>query len=167
MIKFTGIIMIFLASSAVGFFMSDSIKNKKIRLETERKMLEEISVMIRYNMLTVREMIIEIKENDFFSGLLFIEKIRQKLIEGISFPEAWEKSIKSDASLSTDEKKLLQELGSSLGTTDSQGQLSSLEIYKKRLDNMIESETEKYKTQGKLYRSLGIMMGAMLGILII
>lgn len=167
MIKLAGIIMIFLASSAVGFFMSDSIKNKKIRLETERKMLEEISVMIRYNMLTVREMIIEIKENDFFSGLLFIEKIRQKLIEGIPFPEAWEKSIKSDASLSTDEKKLLQELGSSLGTTDSQGQLSSLEIYKKRLDNMIESETEKYKTQGKLYRSLGIMMGAMLGILII
>ena len=48
MIRIAGTLLIFLTSAAVGIFLSNSIKNKKERLIKERKMLEEISIMIRF-----------------------------------------------------------------------------------------------------------------------
>ena len=139
MIRIAGTLLIFLTSAAVGMFLSNSIKNKKERLIKERKMLEEISIMIRFNSFTLKEIIFELEN----SGL------------------------KEDDILSESEKKLLTEIGYSLGTSDIDGQLSTLNIYKARLDELIEEESEKYRIKGKMYRSLGVMFGAMIGILIV
>lgn len=167
MIRITGILLIFLTSTVLGMFLSNNIKNKRERLVKERKMLEEISIMIRFNSLTLKEIIYELENEELFCDFKFLKILKIMLDKPISFPEAWEQAIKKDDIISESEKKVLIELGFNLGTTDIDGQLSTLNIYKIRLDKMIEEESEKYRVKGKMYRSLGIMFGAMIGILIV
>lgn len=167
MIRITGILLIFLTSTVLGMFLSNNIKNKRERLVKERKMLEEISIMIRFNSLTLKEIIYELENEELFCDFKFLKILKIMLEKPISFPEAWEQAIKKDDIISESEKKVLIELGFNLGTTDIDGQLSTLNIYKIRLDKMIEEESEKYRVKGKMYRSLGIMFGAMIGILIV
>lgn len=167
MIRFLGILLIFTASSSAGMFLSGNIKNKRERLLKERKMLEEISIMIRFNSLTLKEIIYELINTEIYNTFKFLKILDKRLNESVPFQEMWEQSVRNDDTLSADEIKLLSELGCSLGTTDAEGQLSTLNIYKTRLDEMIEAETEKYRVKGKMYRSLGVMFGAMIGILIV
>lgn len=167
MIRIAGTLLIFLTSAAVGMYLSNSIKNKKERLIKERKMLEEISIMIRFNSLTLKEIIFELENSELFNEFKFLNQLQIMLKNLVSFPEAWEQSIKEDGILSESEKKLLTEMGYTLGTSDIDGQISTINIYKSRLDELIEEESEKYRVKGKMYRSLGVMFGAMIGILIV
>ena len=77
----------------------------------------------------------------------------------------WRRS--EEGELSQEEKKILAQLGTQLGTTDTQGQLSVLAVFNENIGSMIEKQTEKYAVKGKLCRSMGILAGAMAGILII
>ena len=167
MIRIAGTLLIFLTSAAVGIFLSNRIKNKKERLIKERKMLEEISIMIRFNSFTLNEIIFELENAGLYNDFKFLNKLTIILKNVVSFPVAWEQAVKEDDILSESEKKLLTEIGYSLGTSDIDGQLSTLNIYKARFDELIEEESEKYRIKGKMYRSLGVMFGAMIGILIV
>lgn len=167
MIRFIGVAFIFMASAYVGINLSENIRRKKERFILIRKILAEISELIRWNSLTMSEIIVKLTENNEFCKQEFIRLLPDKLLETHSFPEAWERAIRSDKTLSDDEKKLLFEVGATLGTTDIDGQLSSLEFYISQADKMAEEENEIYKVKGKMYRSLGVAFGAMIGILII
>lgn len=167
MMRFIGAAMIFFAASAFGIYLSENIKRKIQRLETERKILGDVSVMIRWNALTLHEIAEELSQNKSYSDFDFIKNLMENLISTRSFPESWEKAVISDKSLCTEERKILLDVGAALGTTDKEGQLSSLEIFDMRLKKIVEAEEEKYKIKGKMYRSLGVTAGAMIGIIII
>lgn len=166
MIRLMGVLLIFSACCSIGMNMSLGMKKKLERLNLFRRMTDEISTLIRYRSLTVREIILLLKENDAYSELLFLHNAD---FNDKSRPvgEIWQTSINSDFTLSSEEKKLLIQLGGQLGTTDTEGQLSVLSVFNESLDAMIEKQSEKYAVKGKLCRSMGILGGAMAGILII
>lgn len=146
--------------------MSLNMKKKLERLNLFRRMTDEIATLIRYRSLTVREIFLLLKENSAYSDLLFLQNAD---FGDKSRPvgEIWQESIDSDFTLSSEEKKLLIQFGRQLGTTDTQGQLSVISVFNENLDTMIEKQAEKYAVKGKLCRSMGILGGAMAGILII
>lgn len=146
--------------------MSLGMKKKLERLNLFRRMTDETATLIRYRSLTVREIFLMLKENRTYSDLLFLQNAD---FSDKSRPvgEIWQESIDSDFTLSSEEKKLLIQLGRQLGTTDTQGQLSVISVFNESLDTMIEKQSEKYAVKGKLCRSMGILAGAMAGILII
>ena len=166
MLRLTGVLLIFLAFSSIGVNISSGIKRKLERLILFRKMTDEIATLIRYRSLTVREIILLLGDNDLYNdiGFLHTGKYCDK-----SKPagEIWVESVMSDFSLSQEEKKILAQLGTQLGTTDTQGQLSVLAVFNENIGSMIEKQTEKYAVKGKLCRSMGILAGAMAGVLII
>ena len=167
MIRFIGAVLIFLAASSFGIYLSDNIKRKRERLETEVKILKEIALMIRWNSLTLHEIAEELFNNKSFSEFELIKNLNVNCSKIRSFPETWEKSVLSVKNICNEEKKLLFEVGAVLGTTDKEGQLSAIELFSTRLEKMAEIEGEKYKIKGKMYRSLGVTAGAMIGIIII
>lgn len=146
--------------------MSLNMKKKLERLNLFRRMTDETATLIRYRSLTVREIFLLLKENGAYTDLLFLQNAD---FSDKSRPvgEIWQESIDSDFTLSSEEKKLLIQLGRQLGTTDTQGQLSVISVFNESLDTMIEKQSEKYAVKGKLCRSMGILAGAMAGILII
>jgi len=166
MIRILGAVCIFAASALLGMFFSESIRSKKERLMNIRHMFSEISDYIRWNKFTLKEIAGKLSENKQFSTLGFVSDLTE-ICEKFSFPKAWEEAVCSDKSLCDDEKSLLSRFGNSLGTTDIDGQISSINLYISEAEKMIAAESEKYKTKGKLYRSLGVAFGAMTGILMI
>lgn len=146
--------------------MSLGMKKKLERLNLFRRMTDETATLIRYRSLTVREIFLLLKENRTYSDLLFLHNAD---FSDKSRPvgEIWQKGIDSDFTLSSEEKKLLIQLGRQLGTTDTEGQLSVISVFNESLETMIEKQSEKYAVKGKLCRSMGILAGAMAGILII
>lgn len=167
MIRFLGIAFIFMASAFVGIYLSDNIKRKKERLVTIGKILSEISELIRCYSFTLSEISAKLSENNDFAQLRFIKSLSEEIKKNSSFPDAWKKAVEDDNALSNEEKKLLYEVGMALGTTDIEGQVSALEFFILQAEKMAEEENERYKVKGKMYRSLGAVFGAMIGILII
>ncbi|MBQ3565759.1 MAG: stage III sporulation protein AB [Oscillospiraceae bacterium] len=167
MLKILGVMCIFSASALIGVYFSESIRYKKERLVIIHKMLSDISDYIRWNSFTMHEIADRLSEKKEFSRLDFTVRLSENCKQMRSFPKAWENAVTSDDRLSEQEKKLLTDIGGSLGTTDVQGQLSAIAIYMSDIENMIAEESEKYRVKGKMYRSLGIAFGAMTGILII
>ena len=166
MIRLLGVLLIFSACCSVGMNMSLGMKKKLERLNLFRRMTDETATLIRYRALTVREIFLLLKQNDTYSDLLFLYNTD---FSDKSRPvgEIWQESIDSDFTLSNEEKKLLIQFGRQLGTTDTEGQLSVISVFNESLDSMIEKQSEKYAVKGKLCRSMGILAGAMAGILII
>ncbi len=166
MIRLLGVLLIFSACCSVGLNLSLTMKKKLERLNIFRRMADEISTLIRYRSLTVREIIELLKSNDAYGEITFLhtgdfnDKSRP-------VGEIWVESVMSDFSLSSEEKKLISQLGTQLGTTDTQGQLSVIAVFNEGIGKMLEKQSEKYAVKGKLYRSMGILAGAMAGILII
>ncbi len=166
MFRLIGVFLIFSACCSMGLNISFSMKRKLERLETIRKMSNEIATLIRYRSLTVREIFLTLKENDIYSGLVFLHNADYS-DKNFSVDKIWCKEVETDFTLSPEEKSILCELGNQLGTTDTEGQLSILEVFNKKIETMLEDQTEKYAVRGKLCRSMGILAGAMVGILII
>lgn len=76
------------------------------------------------------------------------------------FPSAWEKSIIDwNSSISSDDKELLKSMSGILGASDSTGQIMALEHIEHRFKISLQSAIEVYNRQGKLFRSLGILIG--------
>ena len=72
-----------------------------------------------------------------------------------------------DTSLTAQDRDKLKELGGSLGYLDKAMQLASLEAYGRELDLAVEELAEGLPVRKKLFRSLGIMGGLFLAILLI
>ncbi|MGN0620688.1 MAG: stage III sporulation protein AB [Porcipelethomonas sp.] len=166
MLKIIGVIMIFTAFSWAGFSFSTALRRKTERLENERKLTEDLSTLIRYRALTLREIVSQLSDNPSYKKMGFIIYTAGS-DRFVPFPEAWEKGVQKDTELSRMEKDILIKMGYELGKTDMEGQLAALSLYGGQLEKRLSEENEKYLKKGKMYRSLGVLFGAMAGILFI
>ncbi len=69
--------------------------------------------------------------------------------------------------LNEEEKREIERLFLSLGTSDSQTQIFELENYKLKISDMLKAADEKKKKFGGLYIKLGFFAGLALGIIIL
>ena len=72
-----------------------------------------------------------------------------------------------DKSVPDEEKAVLAELVEVLGTTDVQGQVSCIASQLVRMEELRELRRQEYIQKGRLYRSLGVMAGVSVGIILI
>ena len=165
--RIVGAGLIFSALSLLGMGFSSNLKAKEKRLYLMLKMLDDIIAMIRWSALTVTEISGRLYISGSYESLGFPGKLREKLEEGVSFPSAWKESVSGASVLDEDEKAKLIELGEILGSADVEGQLSSIGLIQSELMKMHDEQAEKYRTKGRLYRTVGVTVGAMAGIMII
>lgn len=163
MIRAVGAGLIFLACSAFGLMLSDRLKAEKERVSALLSLFGRLEAYIRWNSYTLREIFMRTDDE----RLGFTKRLREYLSEDMPFPAAWEKALSHDRQLTADEKELLYELGSSLGRTDTQGQLSVIGLVSEKGRELLKKVSDKYTSKGKMYRSLGIALGAMVGIIMV
>ena len=167
MIRIIGAALVFTAFSVLGVSISSGMKAKEKRLYLCIKMTEDISDMIRWNALTVSDIARQLHMGKCYEKLGFTGILSNELEIGISFPSAWNKAISETDILDKDEKMKLYELGGVLGSRDVEGQLSSIGLIRGELQRMYDEQREKYRTKGKLYRTIGVTVGAMAGIMLV
>ena len=79
----------------------------------------------------------------------------------------YENPVISGKLLKPEEKRLLKEYFSSLGVTDTQTQISELNSYKSRFEQIYNDENEKFKKSGSLSLKLSVLIGLAVGVLIL
>jgi stage III sporulation protein AB len=166
MIKLLGVIVVVFSAGFIGIISSERLKSRASELTLTGYLIDEISVLIRYKAMPVYEISAYLKNDKIGSQLDFIRNLDDDGEN--SFSAAWEKSIDaSRLALSASDKALLKTFGSSLGTSDIQGQLSTLELYKESFKKLENDAVKIYEEKSKLFRSMGFLAGAFIAVMLI
>lgn len=130
-------------------------------------MLETISIQMKYQCSTVYDIVDNLINSSNCSNLTFLCSISGDGNEFTSFEDRWRKGIDNwnNSCAKKEEIEILYKIGTSLGTTDIEGQISSIELFKEELKPIIvNAETERDKKRN-IYRSLGFLSGVLISIL--
>lgn len=154
---------VFSVCTALGLWKSSLLKRRVLLLSQLKQLTEELAAAIRYTAPTLDEL------SDGCGGI-FGELLKATRANTSDIKSAWQAAASSLSELSYTEKseaELMLKLSQRLGTCDSEGQLSMLAMYSEKLKSLSDEAQENAKTHGKLFRSVGTLLGAGAAILIL
>ncbi len=161
--KLCGLLLLLSAAVLCGCYAADGLHRRVIRLQQLRRMLNAITVHLRYTLPTVRELMQTLADDPDYTALPFL---RKAVADPSDFPAAWNTAVSQSHDLSREEASLLYRLGHTLGSTDLEGQLSALALYDQQLSAMLQQAAVQADSHGSLYRTMGILTGLFLVILL-
>ena len=143
------------ASVAIGISLSSKLSQRVEILSQYMKLLEEVSVRLRY---TGDPLAVLFQDN--FVGYTFL---RERPFEN-QFQEMTRRS--KDVLLPID-IRLLDDFARDLGAGDSESQLQHIRLYIKMLEERSKEAREDLKSKGKLYRIIPLSAGIAVAVLLI
>lgn len=167
MLKLMEIIVIILATSFIGCYFSAALKKRMIMLKKLNYMLEEILLLLRYKSATVYEIAETLAGDERFSEFEFLRNIRPEI--GRSFQQSWCGAVYGSElyGMKKSDVEFIADIGKNLGTSDLDGQISAVMLRRSELEAAIVSAEEEYSKKAKLYRSLGMLSGAFIAVMLI
>lgn len=154
----------------IGFAVSKRFQNRVKQLESMAVMLQRIRVYLEYEQTPTKLLIQKLSQSESLSDLCFLKRCAEKMGENPNFAIAWQESIrkvKTQLALEEEDYDILMQLAELLGVYDVQAQISGILVLETMVKQQIEEATEQYKTMGKLYRSLGVLGGIAVAILVV
>lgn len=159
--------MFSVAGGIAGISFSERLKSELELCRNIREMLMTASMLIRCRADDVYAISAELRQNKQLCRLTFLQEIPESYSPEDDFREIWTNAVNSQKNLPEDEKKLLCDFGATLGNSDIEGQLVSIDTFSENAAVLEKKYSELYSQKGKLYRSVGMLFGVMVGILII
>ncbi len=170
--KICGVAFIVFSTSAYGYVLSRDLKSRHLELLELKKIMFLLKGEIGYGLTPVFEAMgnIALRVSKPFSGILESFAKREKETKECSFADMWEQEFGqglSSSHLSVAEKERLMGLGSSIGLNDYKTQQTAIEAYMQELENSIAELEKCLPAKTRLYRSLGVMLGVVITIIIV
>lgn len=158
---------IFGGSALIGIMVSNKYRNRTIQLCEMKKALNFFEAKIEYTYEPLADIFIEIS-NNIRREIGSIFKVAAVKMRELSAKEAWEYSVNiAQTSLKEEDLDIIRDFGKILGQTDLQGQLNKVKLTLGFLETQItQSQIEENKNK-KLYKTLGVLTGAGLVIILI
>ncbi len=158
---------IFLSSSLIGILISRKYVNRVNELREFKNALNIFKTKIRYTYETLPDIFMQISQSVSPS----ISKVFKNAAEKMSICEAgkaWSMALKiEDLNINEEDISILENLSKLLGKTDLEGQLNQIEMTSDFLDKQIrQADIQKDKSE-KMYRTLGMIMGMVIVIILI
>ncbi len=158
---------IFLLCSLIGILISKKYVNRVNELREFKNALNMFKTKMRYTYEPIPDIFVEIAKNTSSN----ISNVFKKAVEKMpvcTAGEAWNLALKlEDLNIDDEDKNVLENLGKLLGKTDLEGQLNQIEMTMDLLDKQIKkAEIQKDKSE-KMYRTLGMITGIAIVIIII
>lgn len=166
-LKLLASLMFSAAGALIGISTSEKLKENRDICREIGEMLRISAIMIRYRRLNVYDLAVELKSSESLSHLTFLKNLPEKYVQGENFHSLWQIQVEKQNELQNEERKLLSDFGRILGASDAQGQLTSIESLEAELQQLEKKRSDCYLQKGKLYRSVGVLFGVMIGILVI
>lgn len=156
---------IFLTCSIIGVLKSRKYVYRVNELREFKNALNIFKAKINFTYEPIPEIFEQISE----SSTSNIGGVFRKASYNMNFKsagEAWNTAMETDIlNINTEDRNILKELGKLLGKTDLKGQVDQIELTSSFLDDQIKkAEMEREKNE-KMYRTLGMILG--LGIVIV
>ncbi|MCL2108462.1 MAG: stage III sporulation protein AB [Oscillospiraceae bacterium] len=152
-----------IAGTAAGLAQGAKLKRREQLLSEVIRLLENLAVQIRYRALPLGE---------FFAGSVssngrFTERITAHINSGVNWRGAWSEAVCDFAELDDGDREILAEVGSCLGGSDAAGQISMLELNKELLTARLKEATADSAKKAAMYRSVGLLSGLAIGIMVL
>ena len=156
---------IFLTCSIIGLLKSKKYVYRVNELREFKNALNIFKAKINFTYEPIPEIFEQISENST-SNIGGVFKKASYNMNFKSAGEAWNTAMETDIlNINTEDRNILKDLGKLLGKTDLKGQVNQIELTSSFLDDQIKkAEMEREKNE-KMYRTLGMILG--LGIVII
>ncbi len=164
--KLLGILLIAGACTGIGFLAEQRLRQETRAIEQLIVLLESTAAYIRCQSPELCDLLL-LLEGDCGGAFGFLHEVGEGLQPGISPSTLWSDAVKRDTSVPKAAREILCSLGSVLGTTDKAGQLSAIALHRERLLQAAGESRERTLRQGRLYRSLGMLGGAMAAVLLL
>lgn len=122
---------------------------------------------IKFTQIPLEEIFKQIASSSFEKN---IEEIFKKLslTQNSNIHKDWKNVINtSNTNLNEEDKKILIDMGNILGSTDVEGQVSNIKITSSFIDRQIEKAEQEKEKNVKLFRTLGIVSGLTIMIILI
>ena len=158
---------IFLSCSLIGILISKKYSNRVNELKEFKNALNMFKTKIRYTYAPLPEIFTEIAEN-VDSNISNVFKKASEKMEICPAGEAWDLALRiEDLNIDDEDRIALKNLSKMLGKTDLEGQLNQIEMTSDFLDSQIKkAETQKAKSE-KMYRTLGMVIGMAIVIILV
>lgn len=151
---------------SIGMFFSFKLKEREKTMSLALLLIKELAVQIRYTNAEIGEILLSATQKDEYNALLFIKECVKTNKNG-DYHLLWREGVKKQPFLTVKDRDLLNSLGDSLGQTDTEGQLSFLEMYEELVKRRIEEASTEYADRGRVYRSVGLLCGLAAGIMVL
>ena len=159
------LLFVFITAAYIGILLSNKYKNRVIDLKEMQCALNMLETKIKFTYSPLPDIFEEIS-NHVNANISHIFRMASIKMDNTNAGEAWEKAIDmSYTNLNKEDINIIKGLSKLLGKTDVDGQISEIELVKKFLETQIENAETDCKKNEKLYKTLGIVSG--MGIVII
>lgn len=171
-LKMLGIGMVFSASVIAGYSMSREYLQRLRTLEQFYKMLLLLKGEIKYNNSGISEAVGKVSERLDNRIGDFLKCVCRGFEKGkYTLKEIWDKAgseiLERGAGLKKEDIFLIKELGINLGITDRETQINNILNYMEEIDMKIKELNEEKGEKCRLYRTLGVMAGAFMAIVLV
>lgn len=162
MLKYIGIILIVLCCFFAGYYFSLRLKLRRDFLVSFQDFLSTLETNIRYNSGEIIPLVKSCSP-DFISKIFARDNCS-------TFSSYWTdciENIPKSYALKKDDYNLLYEFGRMLGTTDIEGQINHINLYKELIKSNLDNSDLELNQKSKLSKLLGLFAGLAVALLLL
>lgn len=159
---------IIIVCSLVGIHKSSVLTLRTQLLDQAIVMLKKVEVCLAYERMTTGAVVSVLAQTQLAQQLTFVVQCHEDMEKGMIFPTAWKQSLWAFSRqnvLLDEDVKTLEMIGEILGAADAQSQLREISVVQQLLQQCRDHAQVQAEQKGKLYRSLGVLFGIGLAIL--
>lgn len=149
-----------------GMFFSVQLREREKTMLSVLLLVKEITVQIRYTNSEIGDILRNAAHSEELKRLSFLMGCCE-MEPNTDFHKIWNDGVKKQPYINARDRELLIGLGDKMGQTDTEGQISFLEMYTEMIKVRLEQAKKDYSDKGKLYRSLGLLCGLAVGIMVL
>ena len=171
MLKFTGCILIVVASSVMGYMRGLDIQRHLEDVQTIRQLFLMLKSEIKYAKTPFAEAFYHIGRRMEGQYAKWLMQLSRELEEktGAVFINVWSSTIENclkDTYLSREDLNRLKEAGVHMGYMDEEMQLGAIRLFLEQLEIEIQQIRENIAVQRRLCNCLGVMGGIFLAVIL-
>lgn len=161
------LISIIIASTLIGILFSKKYSKREKELKDMKSALNMFATKIKFTYEPIPNLFLEISNKIGGNVGKIFERASNRMKEE-SAGEAWNNSFSDvENNLLEEDIVILKNLGRLLGQTDLDGQISEIEVVSQFLNTQLENARQEKLKNEKMYRTLGIISGLTIAIILI
>ena len=164
-LKYLCLVLIIVITTYIGFYKSKIFSNRVKNLKDVKSSLNIFKTKVEFTYEPIKDIFKEISKV-VYQDNENIFKSFCKLDDDVTI--SWNNAVQNSKSdFNKDDREILMLLGKMLGKTDKSGQISQIELVDNFLDKQILDAKKKKKKNEKLYRTLGVVSGLVIAIILV
>lgn len=162
--KLMGALMVIWAGALLGCAAAARLDARVRRIRLLRQWLTALTAELRQALPLISDLLKKTAAHPAFGSLIFLQTAAAR---AEMFPDCWDAALAQDNTLTPAERTVLETVGQTLGSSALEGQLASLALCQERLSALQDDAEQLARSKGRLCRSVGLLGGIFLAILLI